>query len=141
LEEIEQRSSAMVAVSNAMVRLHKEQFGRGPTKARSYYAGPDTLLSILENVLVPAEQKLIEIGQEERVRDTRTSFQAATQGEFIAAVEQIVHRKVCAFASAVDVKADLAYEIFTFERSKENGEAGSSEPMPAAAVDGSSPQS
>jgi uncharacterized protein YbcI len=130
----------MMAVSNAMVRLHKEQFGRGPTKARSYFAGPDTLLSILENVLVPAEQKLIEIGQEERVRDTRTSFQAATQGEFIAAVEQIIHRKVRAFASAVDVKADLSYEIFTFERS-ENHEADPSEPVAAAVVDGSSPQS
>jgi len=140
VNETEQRSSAMLAVSNAMVRLHKEQFGRGPTKARSYYAGPDTLLSILENVLVPAEQKLIEIGQEERVRDTRTSFQAATQAEFIAAVEQIVHRKVRAFASAVDVKADLAYEIFTFERS-ENGAADSTDPVAAAAVDGSSPQS
>jgi uncharacterized protein YbcI len=130
----------MLAVSNAMVRLHKEQFGRGPTKARSYYAGPDTLLSILENVLVPAEQKLIEIGQEERVRDTRTSFQAATQAEFIAAVEQIVHRKVRAFASAVDVQANLAYEIFTFERSA-NGDADSTDPVAAAAVDGSSPQS
>ncbi len=130
----------MMAVSNAMVRLHKEQFGRGPTKARSYFAGPDTLLSVLENVMVPAEQKLIEIGQEERVRDTRTSFQAATQAEFIAAVEQIVHRKVRAFASAVDVKADLAYEIFTFERS-ENSETDSSDPVPADAVDGSSPQS
>ena len=140
MDETEQRSSAMMAVSNAMVRLHKEQFGRGPTKARSYYAGPDTLLSILENVLVPAEQKLIEIGQAERVRDTRTSFQAATQAEFIAAVEQIVHRKVRAFASAVDVKADLAYEIFTFERS-ENGDADPSEPVAAAAVDGSSSQS
>lgn len=139
MDEAAQRSSDMMTVSNAMVRLHKEQFGRGPTKARSYYAGPDTLLSILENVLVPAEQKLIEIGQEERVRDTRASFQAATQAEFIAAVEQIVHRKVHAFASAVDVKADLAYEIFTFERS-ENSEADSSEPVAADAVDGSSPQ-
>jgi uncharacterized protein YbcI len=140
LDETEQRSSAMMAVSNAMVRLHKEQFGRGPTKARSYFAGPDTLVSTLESVLVPAEQKLIEIGQEERVRDTRTSFQAATQAEFIAAVEQIVHRKVRAFASAVDVKANLAYEIFTFERS-ENHEADASEPMAAAVLDGPSPQS
>ena len=127
----EQQRSDMLAISNAMVRLHKEQFGRGPTKARSYYAGPDTLLSILENVFVPAEQKLIEIGQEERVRDTRTSFQAATQEEFIAAVEQIVHRKVRAFASAVDVKADLAYEIFTFERSG-GREPDSSTPEPVA---------
>jgi uncharacterized protein YbcI len=120
-----EHQSAMMAVSNSMVRLHKEQFGRGPTKARSYFAGPNTLVCTLEDVLVPAERKLIELGDEERVRDTRTSFQAATQPEFIAAVEQIVYRKVRSFASAVDVKANVAYEIFTFERS-ENGQLDSS---------------
>jgi hypothetical protein len=30
------------AVSNAMVKLHEEQLGRGQTSARSYFAGPDT---------------------------------------------------------------------------------------------------
>jgi uncharacterized protein YbcI len=125
--ETEQRDSIMLAVSNAMVRLHKEQFGRGPTKARSSYAGRDTLVCTLESVLVPAEQKLIELGQEERVRDTRTSFKAATQGEFIAAVEQLVYRKVRAFAGAVDVRANVAYEIFTFEHS-EDGERDSLQP-------------
>jgi uncharacterized protein YbcI len=120
-----EHQSAMMAVSNSMVRLHKEQFGRGPTKARSHFAGPNTLVCTLEDVLVPAERKLIELGDEGRVRDTRTSFQAATQPEFIAAVEQIVYRKVRSFASAVDVNANIAYEIFTFEQS-ENGQLNSS---------------
>jgi uncharacterized protein YbcI len=115
-----------------MVRLHKEQFGRGPTRSCAAFAGPDTLVCTLENVLVPAELKLIEFGHEDRVRDTRTSFQAATEPEFVAAVEQLVFRKVRAFASAVDVKANVAYEIFTFERS-ENGERDSSPPDTAAA--------
>ena len=30
----------LAAVSNALVALHKEQFGRGPTTARSHFAGP-----------------------------------------------------------------------------------------------------
>jgi uncharacterized protein YbcI len=132
MAETERRESIMLAVSNAMVRLHKEQFGRGPTRSRSAFAGPDTLVCTLESVLVPAEQKLIELGHEERVRETRTSFQAATQAEFIAAVEQLVLRKVRAFASAVDVKANVAYEIFTFERS-ENGERDTPRPDPGAA--------
>jgi uncharacterized protein YbcI len=132
MAETERRDSIMLAVSNEMVRLHKEQFGRGPTRSRSAFAGADTLVCTLENVLVPAELKLIELGHEERVRDTRTSFQAATQAEFIAAVEQLLYRKVRAFASAVDVKANVAYEIFTFERS-ENGERGSSRPDSDAA--------
>jgi uncharacterized protein YbcI len=132
MADTQRRDSIMLAVSNAMVRLHKEQFGRGPTRSRSAFAGPDTLVCTLEDVLVPAEQKLIELGHAERVRDTRTSFQAATQADFIAAAEQLIFRKVRAFASAVDVKANVAYEIFTFERS-ENGEGESPRPGTDAA--------
>ena len=39
-------SSPMSAVSNAMVALHKEQFGRGPTRATSHFAGEDTLVCV-----------------------------------------------------------------------------------------------
>ena len=94
--------SDMAAVSRAMVALHKEQFGRGPTRARSNFAGRDTVVCVLENVLLPAELKLVEMGELERVREGRVSFQAATEGEFVTAVEQILYRKVRAFASAVD---------------------------------------
>jgi uncharacterized protein YbcI len=111
----ERPPSTMMAISNAMVRLHKEQFGRGPVKARSSYAGPDAILCTLEDVLLPAERKLVAIGEASRVRDTRVSFQVATEPDFVAAVEQIVYRKVRAFASALDVKADTVFEIFALE--------------------------
>ena len=45
--------NGLQAVSNAMVKLHKEQFGRGPTNARSYLAGADTLVCTLEDSLLP----------------------------------------------------------------------------------------
>ena len=48
--------SMLTATSNALVALHKEQFGRGPTTARSYFAGPDALVCVLEDVLLPAER-------------------------------------------------------------------------------------
>jgi uncharacterized protein YbcI len=70
---------------------------------------------VLENVLLPAELKLVEMGELERVREGRVSFQAATEGEFVTAVEQILYRKVRAFASAVDPKRDTVFEVFTFE--------------------------
>ena len=110
-----QHTSMMVEVSNALVALHKEQFGRGPTKARSYFAGPDALLCVLEDVLLPAEQKLVALGQQATVRETRSAFQVATALEFIATVEQIVYRKVRAFASAVDADANTVFENFYFE--------------------------
>jgi uncharacterized protein YbcI len=121
---IERPTVESAAISNAMVRLHKEQFGRGPTRARSHFAGPDALVCILEDVLLPAELKLIERGEENRVRDGRTSFQVATKEEFVAAVEQIVYRKVRAFASAVDPAANTVFEVFVFE-SRHDGNSGS----------------
>ena len=102
-------------VSNAMVRLHKEQFGRGPTQARSNFAGPDALLCVLEDVLLPAELKMIELGEDGRVRDARVSFQVATADEFIGEVEAIVNRKVRAFGSAIDTKTNVVFENFFFE--------------------------
>ncbi len=116
-----QGTSLLVQVSNVLVALHKTQFGRGPTQARSHFAGPDALICVLEDALLPAERKLIELGDHGRVRDSRTAYQAATADEFIAAVEEIVHRKVRAFASAVDTSAGTVFENFAFEPEGSDG--------------------
>jgi uncharacterized protein YbcI len=102
------------AVSNAMVSLHKEQFGRGPTHARTHFAGPDTLVCTLENALLPAERTMVEMGEQHRVRESRMFLQVATADEFIDAVEGILDRKVRAFTSAVDPDAAVVWEIFAF---------------------------
>jgi uncharacterized protein YbcI len=111
-----QDTAVLIAVSNALVKIHKEQFGRGPTNARSYFAGPDALLCVLEEVLLPAERKMVGIGQQERVRDSRTSFQADTSEEFVATIEAILHRKVQAFASGIDPDANVVFESFWSSR-------------------------
>ena len=110
-----QPSPILSQVSNAMVRLHKEQFGRGPTHARSNFAGPDALVCVLEDVLLPAELKMVELGDDGRVRDTRIAFQVATGETFIAEVEAIVNRKVRAFGSAIDTGKNVVFENFVFE--------------------------
>jgi Na+-translocating membrane potential-generating system MpsC-like protein len=56
-------------ITNAIVRLYKELFGRGPTKARTNYAGPDTLVATLENSLTPAERNMLELDEHQRVRE------------------------------------------------------------------------
>jgi uncharacterized protein YbcI len=126
----DERDELATAVSNAMIRLHKEQFGRGPRRTRSYLVGPDALVCFLEDVLLPAERKLVEMGEHDRVRETRLAFQVATEADFIAAVEEIVQRKVRSFATAVDVKADLVSEIFYFERTSETADRGAAPPGP-----------
>lgn len=106
---------ALQAVSNAMVKLHKEQMGRGPTSARSHFAGPDTLVCTLENSLLPAERTMVEMGEHQRVRETRMFLQVASQQQFIDAVEALVPRKVRAFASATDPAQGVVFEVFSFE--------------------------
>jgi uncharacterized protein YbcI len=105
----------MAAVSRAMVALHKEQFGRGPTGARSYFGGGNVLTVVLDDALLPAEVRMVELGEANRVSETRVAYQSATREKFAAAVEQILYRKVASFASAVDPATGVVFEVFTFE--------------------------
>jgi uncharacterized protein YbcI len=110
--------SVRAEISRAMVRLYKEQFGRGPTKARTDFAGPDTVVCTLENSLTPAEKRLAEMGEHQRLRDTRMYFQHATEEEFRGIVERILGRKVRAFISGLDTAEDVSVEMFYLEPSK-----------------------
>jgi len=113
--QVETSGRLMTAVSNALVALHKEQFGRGPTGARSYFAGPDTLICLLEDALLPAEHALVRMGEQQRVRDARLFMQVATADRFTTMIEALVGRKVYSFVSALDPEKAIAYEIFVFE--------------------------
>ena len=101
-------------IANALVAVHKEQFGRGPTRARASFAGPDLLICVLDDVLLPAERALVAMGQQERVRESRLFMQVATRDRFVATIESIVGRRVESFVSASDPDRDVVYEICEF---------------------------
>jgi uncharacterized protein YbcI len=103
---------ALSAISNEMVRVYKEHFGRGPTKTRTQWAGADIIVVTLEQTLTPAERKLVELGEVARLRDLRMLFQYAEVETFCEPVERITGRKVRAFISGIDAPADLASEMF-----------------------------
>ena len=107
--------SLLLAISNEMVRIYKEQFGRGPTKVRTDWAGPDALLCTLRDSFTPAERNLAAMGELHRLRDTRMFFQYATESEFTTSIEDLVGRKVVAFISGVDAKTDVSAELFYFD--------------------------
>lgn len=108
--------SVLAEISREMVRLYKEQFGRGPTRARTEFAGPDIVISTLEGSFTPVECKMVKMGESQRLRDTRTFFQHATEGEFREVVERLLDRRVRAFVSGVDTDKDVSAEIFYLER-------------------------
>jgi uncharacterized protein YbcI len=99
-------------LSTAMVRLYKELFGRGPTKAHSAYAGSDVLICTLENSLTLAERNMVELGEHQRLRDIRMFFQHASDQDFVQTVENITGRKVRAFVSGIDTQQDVSSEVF-----------------------------
>jgi uncharacterized protein YbcI len=109
------QQSVLLLVSNEMVRLYKELFGRGPTKSRSAWAGPDTLICTLEDSLTAAERNLADLDEHETLRATRMFFQHASEREFTEGVERITGRKVLAFVSGIDTHNDVSAELFYLE--------------------------
>jgi uncharacterized protein YbcI len=107
--------SPMLEISNAMVRVYKEAFGRGPTKARAQFAGSDTLVVILEATLTVAERNLVAMGEHQRLREGRLFFGSALEDQFRAIVEEALGRRTVAFVSGIDTTRDVAIEVFTLE--------------------------
>src|SRR6185437_15159270 len=115
----------------------KEQFGRGPTRARAAWAGPDVLTVVLEDTFTPAERNMAAMGEHERLRDMRSFFQYASVAEFCDPVERATGRKVRAFISGIDTEAGGGLAVETFVLHPE----GSNEPSRAdpASRDGQLP--
>jgi len=114
--------SIRAEVSREMVRLYKELFGRGPTKARTEFAGPDIIICTLENTFTPAERSLAEMGEHQRLRDTRMYFQSATADKFREIIERLTRRKVRAFISGLDAGVDVCCEVFYLEDGDTDGD-------------------
>jgi uncharacterized protein YbcI len=106
-----------------MVHVYKDAFGRGPTKARARFCGPDTLMVLLEDTMTVAERKLVALGEYARVREHRLFLQLAFEELKRSEVERILARRTVAWICGIDPRRDVAAEIFTLE------------PVPAAGDD------
>ncbi|MGX6450154.1 Na-translocating system protein MpsC family protein [Patulibacter sp. S7RM1-6] len=107
--------SPLQAVSNAMAQIYKAQFGRGPTKVKTSFAGPDAVVCVLEDTQTAAEQRLVAIGKAQRLRDARLFLQAANEEELRAVVQEATGRTVRALISGCDPSADACAEIFLLD--------------------------
>jgi uncharacterized protein YbcI len=105
----------LAELSNALVGVYKDVFGRGPTKCRTSYAGPDLIVSSLENSLTRPEQKMAEAGDHAQLRDLRIYFQYQFEDEFVGTVERITGRTVRGFVSGIDTRKDISTEAFYLE--------------------------
>jgi uncharacterized protein YbcI len=100
------------AVTDAMVALHQRYHHRAPVTAKTLLLGSDLLACVLGGVYTDVEKTMIELQRSATVQETRSTFQAAMQHKFIAAVEQLSGRDVVAFSSQHSVGPDLEIELF-----------------------------
>jgi uncharacterized protein YbcI len=105
---------AAAAVSRELVSLHKQFYGKGPVRAKTFLVD-DTVLCILEGGFTVVERTLIEVGRAGAVHEIRTSFQAAMRDQFTQVVEAALGRRVRAYMSQVHTDPDVAVELFLLE--------------------------
>ena len=124
--ELGERGPRATAISNAMTKLHRDHYGRGPDSVRTIL-GEDHVICFLEDIYTPAERTLVEAGELQAVRDSRHAFQRAMESRFTDAVEGTTGRTVRAFLSQTHIAPDISCEVFVLEpagsESADRGEA------------------
>lgn len=98
-------------MTREIVRLHGAHYGKGPTRARSYWAG-DTLICQMEETLTPAERTLVAGGKASEVHALRRGIQEIMEGQLTSAVERLTGRSVRAFLSQVHLDEEIDIEVF-----------------------------
>ncbi len=106
-------SSPLLEISNATVRLYKAAFGRGPTHARTRFAGTDTLVVLLQDTMTISERRLAALGEHQRLREHRLVLHQVLEPQIRAVVERILGRPTMSVISGIDTRRDLAAEVIT----------------------------
>jgi uncharacterized protein YbcI len=107
---------ALTAISDGLVALLKEFYGRGPTQAKSYYQD-DLVVCVLRGGYTQVEQTLREGGRGSAVIEQRMEFQELMRARFEAVIEKATGRRVIGFMSGNQQEPDLMCEVFILEPS------------------------
>jgi uncharacterized protein YbcI len=111
------------AISQAIVRIHADAYGKGATQAKTY-VWDNLVVCVLRDVLTVAERTLIDVNRADTVRDVRTTFQYSLEQSFRASIERLTGRRVLSFMSQVDPVNGLGVEVFVLEPVAGGGDDG-----------------
>ena len=106
---------ALADVTNGIVRLFSEYYGRGPTRAKSYLLDDTYVVTVLRDTLTTVERTLADTGHGDQVRAVRLTFQEAMADTFKAVVEEALGRPVASYHSQLLIDADMGFELFVLE--------------------------
>lgn len=110
---LDERASPERQISRGAVGLYKDCMGRGPVEARTTLTEASSS-TICTGTLTKAEQRLVERGEGDVVRQMRRKFQEAMRADYVAMVERITDREGRSFLSDHDTETDTAIEVVTF---------------------------
>ncbi len=102
------------AVSTAVVQTMARLYGRGPTKAKTYF-NDDYVFCVLEGGLTPNEERLVAEGEELLVRQYRLRFQEVVAEEITSVVEEATARRVLTYHSQLVFHPARLFEIFLLD--------------------------
>ena len=112
--DTERRPGLLAEISNAMVGLKKEFYGKGPTKAKTYI-NDNYVFCVLQGGITRNEETLIAAGQEMLVREFRLRFQEAMADATTEAIERLTGRRVIGYHSQIVFEPEHAFEIFVLD--------------------------
>ncbi len=101
----------LTAISDGMVALLKEFYGRGPTRTKSYYQD-DLVVCLLRGGFSQVEQTLLEGGRGSAVIQQRMEFQDLMRDRFVAVIKEATGRDVIGFMSGNQQGPDIMCEVF-----------------------------
>jgi uncharacterized protein YbcI len=101
----------LTAISDGMVALLKEYYGRGPTRTKSYYED-DLVVCLLRGGFSRVEETLLDGGRGAAVIQQRVEFQEVMRERFANVVEQATGRRVIGFMSGNQQGPDIMCEVF-----------------------------
>jgi uncharacterized protein YbcI len=102
----------LAAISNSIVGILREHYGRGPMKAKTYALDDIVVVVMRGSGFTPLEQTIMDSGQPERVVAMREDFQSVMAERYTRTIEELTGRKVLAFLSQAHVEPDITMEIF-----------------------------
>lgn len=105
---------ALTAISDGMVALLKEFYGRGPTRTKSYYED-DLVVCVLRGGFSRVEETLLEGGRGPAVIHQRMEFQELMRTRFEGVIEDATGRRVIGFMSGNQQHPDMMCEVFILE--------------------------
>ena len=101
----------LTAISDGMVALLKEFYGRGPTQAKTYYED-DLVVCVLRGGFSRVEQTLIDGGRSAAVIQQRMEFQELMRERFVGVIEDATGRHAIGFMSGNQQDPDIMCEVF-----------------------------